>query len=143
MNNMAVFEHTHNIRVRYAETDQMGIVWNGNYNVYFEVGRTELMRHFGLQYRNLEKHGYILPLRETYSKYLSPAYYDDELVIKTEFDWNNSAVIKFVYTILREDTVIATGYTTHMFVTLDSRRPVKPPKLFVDALNEAIDKEQL
>lgn len=140
---MKVFQHINHIRVRYAETDQMGIVWNGNYNVYFETGRTELMRRYGLQYRELEKHGYILPLRETYAKYLSPSYYDDELIVKTEFEWNNSAMIKFVYTILREDTVIATGYTTHMFVTSDSRKPVKPPKIFVDALNEAIKKEQI
>lgn len=140
---MAILKHEHKIRVRYAETDQMGIVWNGNYNVYFEIGRTELMRRFGLRYRELEHSGYILPLSESYSKFLKPAYYDDELIIQTELEWNNSAALKFVYTIFCEKTVIATGYTTHMFVTTEKRVPVKPPKIFTTAIEEIIKKEKI
>lgn len=140
---MAILKHNHKIRVRYAETDQMGIVWNGNYNVYFEIGRTELMRRFGLRYRELEQSGYILPLADSYSKFITPAYYDDELVIQTELNWENRAILKFIYTIFRENSVIAEGYTSHMFVTTSTRVPVKPPKIFVDALNEVIAKENL
>lgn len=140
---MKTLVHKHKIRVRYAETDQMGIVWNGNYNVYFEIGRTELMRHFGLRYRELERAGYILPLAESYSKFIKPAYYDDELFIQTELEWNNNAALKFVYTIFREESVIAQGYTTHMFVTTEKRIPVKPPKVFTEAIEVIINKENI
>lgn len=136
---MSILKHNHVIRVRYAETDQMGIVWNGNYSVYFEIGRTELMREYGIQYRELEEEGYILPLADLYSKFIKPAHYDDVLTIRTELEWNNSAALKFVYTILREDTVIAEGYTTHMFVKSDTRVPVKPPKIFKDSIKTVIE----
>ena len=83
------FEHTTNIRVRYADTDKMGIVYNAEYLVYFEVGRAELMRHYGLPYTKFEEDGYLLPLVESYVQYFSPAHYDDLLQV--------NAILKFEY----------------------------------------------
>ena len=72
------------VRVRYAETDQMNVVYHGNYAQYFEVARAEGIRSIGLTYREIEAHGYLMPLVELHTKYLRPAHYDDLLTIKTE-----------------------------------------------------------
>jgi acyl-CoA thioester hydrolase len=126
--------HSAYARVRYADTDRMGYLYNGNYLAFFEVGRTEIMRAKGLKYRDLEDAGYLLPLRDAYARYLSPAYYDDYLEIRTHLIYSGGAIIKFDYEIYRDDEKISEGYTTHMFVTKDSRRTVKPPKIFLDSL---------
>lgn len=126
--------HSSFARVRYADTDRMGYLYNGNYLAFFEVGRTEIMRAKGLKYRDLEDAGYLLPLRDAYAKYLSPAFYDDYLEIRTYLNYNGGAIIKFDYEIFRDSDKISEGYTTHMFVTRDSRRTVKPPKIFLDSL---------
>ncbi|MDX9790159.1 MAG: thioesterase family protein [Candidatus Kapaibacterium sp.] len=121
-------------RVRYADTDRMGYLYNGNYFAFFEVGRTEVMRSQGLKYKDLEEAGYLLPLRDAYSRYLSPAFYDDYLEIRTHLQYSGEAIIKFEYEIFRDDEKIAEGYTNHMFVAKESRRTVKPPKIFLDSL---------
>ena len=127
--------HSAFARVRYADTDRMGYLYNGNYLAFFEVGRTEIMRVKGLKYLDLEDAGYLLPLRDAYAKYLSPAYYDDVLEIRTHLNYTGGAILKFEYEILRDDIKIAEGFTTHMFVTRDSRKTVKPPKIFLDSLS--------
>jgi acyl-CoA thioester hydrolase len=129
------FSHSAFARVRYADTDRMGYLYNGNYLAFFEVGRTEIMRVKGLKYLELEDAGYLLPLRDAYAKYLSPAYYDDVLEIKTHLNYTGGAILKFEYEILRDNEKIAEGFTTHMFVTRDSRKTVKPPKIFLDSLS--------
>lgn len=127
--------HSAITRVRYADTDRMGYLYNGNYFAFFEVGRNELFRKQGFKYIQLEEAGYLLPLRDAYAKYLSPAFYDDVLEIKTQLNYNGGAILKFEYEILRDDIKIAEGFTTHMFVTRDSRKTVKPPKIFLDSLS--------
>lgn len=127
--------HSAFLRVRYADTDRMGYLYNGNYFAFFEVGRTEIMRIRGLKYKELEDAGYLLPLRDAYAKYLTPAYYDDYLEIKTTLNYTGGAIIKFNYEIYREDEKIAEGYTSHMFVTRESRKTVKPPKIFLESLS--------
>ena len=122
------------IRVRYAETDKMGVVYNGEYLTYLEVGRTELMRSKGLPYTEFEKAGYILPLIESYIKYHESAFYDDLLTVRASLSTERKAVVKFEYNILRDNTTIATGYTVHSFVKSETGRPVKPPKIFTDTL---------
>lgn len=126
--------HSAFARVRYADTDRMGYLYNGNYFTFFEVGRTEIMRQKGLKYVELEDAGYILPLCDAYAKYIMPAFYDDYLEIRTVLNYNGGAILKFEYTILRDNVKIAEGYTTHIFVTRDSRKTVKPPKIFLDSL---------
>ncbi len=124
------------IRVRYADTDKMGYLYNGNYFAYFEVGRTELMRKYGMIYKELEDSGYILPLIDTYAKYIKPAYYDDLLTVEAILNYENGAVIQFDYNILRDDTIITQGFTRHIFVTVGKRIPVKPPKIFMEVINK-------
>jgi acyl-CoA thioester hydrolase len=78
-----MFESTTNVRVRYAETDQMNVVYHGNYAQYFEVGRAEGIRSLGFTYKDMEAMGVVMPIVELHSKYLRPAHYDDLLTIKT------------------------------------------------------------
>lgn len=112
---------TTELRVRYAETDQMHIVYYANYFVWFEIGRVELLRSMGLSYSQLEtEHHCILPVAETTCRYRSPARYDDEIQIETRPVLLRGPVIKFGYRILRkaaegeEPTLLAEGETTHV-----------------------------
>ena len=94
---------TTEVRVRYAETDQMGIVYYANYLVWFEIGRVELLRSLGLAYSQLEKdHQCILPVVEASCRYRSPARYDDQILIETRPSLLRSSVLKFAYRILRK-----------------------------------------
>ena len=109
------------IRVRYAETDQMGIVYYANYYVWFEIGRVELLRSVGLAYSQLEtEHRCILPVVESSCRYRSPARYDDEILIETRPVMLRQSVIKFAYRVLRKDpdgaepTLLAEGETVHV-----------------------------
>jgi acyl-CoA thioester hydrolase len=126
--------HRHEIRVRYADTDKMGIVYNGSYFTYFEVGRTELMRNCGLPYTEFEREGYLLPLTETKAEFKSSAFYDDLLTVEAILMVRYSPVVRFDYNIFRGDTTIAIGYTTHSFVNATSRKPVRPPEMFYKAV---------
>ncbi len=126
--------NTYQIRVRYADTDRMGFVNNGRYLTYFEIGRSELMRHHGLPYTEFEKRGFYLPLTESRVFYKNPAFYDDLLDIKTILKLELKATVRFDYNIFRSDTTIAKGYTVHVFMNRESRRPIKPPAIFREAL---------
>lgn len=133
-----MLSHTTSIRVRYADTDKMQFVYNGKYLEYFEVGRTELLREHGLPYRNIEKEGYQLPLIETGIKYKHPAHYDDVLLVRAIVRELYSAKVHIEYEVRREsdDSLIATGFTTHMFIKEDSKKPTKPPLIYINALKK-------
>jgi acyl-CoA thioester hydrolase len=118
-------------RVRYADTDTMHYMYNGQYLTLFEIGRTELLRSVGLPYAEMEKSGFLLPVMEAHVQYLSPAFYDDELSIETTFQWERSASITMHYRILRGLEVLALGSTKHCFVDAVKRSPVRPPAFFV------------
>lgn len=124
------------IRVRYADTDKMQFVYNGKYLEYFEVGRTELLRARGLPYSTLEKNGYQLPLIEAGLKYKKPAVYDDLLEVEATVRELYSAKVHIEYIVKNADTqdLICEGFTTHMFIKADTKRPAKPPKIYIDAL---------
>jgi acyl-CoA thioester hydrolase len=128
--------HCAALRVRYADTDKMQIVYNGTYLTYFEVGRTELLRACGLPYSQLERDGYLLPVLEAAVQYKSPAYYDDVLYIYTSYIIKRAATIRLDYVIKRGETEIATGYTLHSFVDAKSMKPVRPPAVFFEAIAE-------
>lgn len=128
------------VRVRYAETDKMGFVYNGMYFTYFEVGRTEMMRKAGLPYTELEKSGYQLPLVSAHIDFKSPAFYDDELQIVAQLKFERSATMKINYNIFRDNSTIAEGYTVHSFINAVTKKPVRPPKIFIDALESAVNK---
>jgi acyl-CoA thioester hydrolase len=138
---------TTEVRVRYAETDQMGIVYYANYLVWFEIGRVELMRSLGLAYSQLEtQHQCILPVIEASCRYRSPARYDDEILIETRPSLLRGSVIKFAYRILRkapegqEPAVLAEGETVH--VVCDDQLKRKPlPEAYAAALRTAMAEE--
>jgi len=124
---------TTQVRVRYAETDQMGIVYYANYLVWFELGRVELLRSLGLAYSQLEKeHECILPVVEASCRYRSPAHYDDEILIETQPAMLRGSVLKFAYRILRKGndglapTLLAEGETTHVVCDDQLRRKALP-----------------
>lgn len=125
-----------NVRIRYAETDKMGVVYNSNYFIFFEVGRVELMRSYGMKYSDLEKEGYYLPLVESYAKYINSAYYDDVLDIEVELNWDFKPIMKFEYKIFRGEELITTGFTSHCFMKIETMKPVRPPKVFIDAVTK-------
>lgn len=138
-----MLKHTTSIRVRYADTDKMQFVYNGKYLEYFEVGRTELLRSCGLAYSEVENHGYQLPLLEAGLKYHSPGRYDDILLIEASVKELYSAKVHIEYKITKEGTceLIAEGFTTHIFIRTDTKKAVRPPKVYVDALKPYFDKD--
>lgn len=113
------------IRVRYAETDAMGVVHHANYLVWFELGRSELCRTKGFSYREMERDGALLVVAEAYCRYKSPAFYDDELTIRTKVAELKSRTMRFVYEVFRESdqTLLAEGETTH--VVTDANKKVR------------------
>lgn len=118
-----MFTHQIQIRVRYAETDQMGYVYYGNYATYYEVARVESLRSLGLTYKEMEEGGIMLPVVENLSKYKYPAQYDDLLTIKTHVKELPSTKIIFNYDIFNEqDLLINTGQTVLVFVDKQTRK---------------------
>ncbi len=132
------------VRVRFADTDQMGIVYNGKYLEYFEVGRTEMLRINGLAYAEVEKRGYQLPLLEAHVKYVSPARYDDVLVIEAIVKNYPAFRIHIDYKIFHRDNelLITEGYTKHVFMSKETLKPVRPPKFFTDVIEQFYHKKE-
>lgn len=131
-----MLDFTTEIRVRYADTDQMQFVYNGKYPEYFEVGRTEMMRSIGLPYRTLEIHGFMLPVLEVSVKYKNPAHYDDLLFIHAFVPEIPTLKVHIEYTVHRtEDKIlVAEGFTEHVFMKKENKRAVRPPKFFINAI---------
>lgn len=132
---MKEHSHTTSIRVRYADTDKMSIVYNGNYFTYFEIGRTELLRSMGLAYSRLEKLGIQFPVIEAHIEYKLPALYDDILNITTTCSLKRALLLHIDYQITKEDTLLTTGYTVHPFINIQTGKPVRPPSFFLDIWN--------
>ncbi len=123
------------VRVRYAEVDRSGFVYNGNYAQYYEMARTGAMRDLGYDYKDMEdKYGIVMPLREQYSRFLKPALYDDELEIVTTVPELPTANIKFNYQIFKGNMLIHEGYSQLVFLNMETYKPIRAPQWFVDAL---------
>jgi len=118
------------IRVRYAETDQMGVAYYANYLIWFEVGRTELCRNKGFRYKDLEELGYRLVVTEVYCKYRNSARYDEIVTVRTHLKEINKRRITFGYQILRKDgeELIAEGETRHICVDSNGKTKSLPEK---------------
>jgi acyl-CoA thioester hydrolase len=123
------------VRVRYAETDQMGVVYHANYLVWMEVGRVEYWRALGLRYRDMERDdGILLAVAEVQCRYRAPAHYDEEIVIRTRVTEVNARLIRFEYELVNaEGRSIATAFTKHVFCGRD-RRPRRLPEKYHAAL---------
>ena len=125
------------LRVRYGETDQMGYCYYGNYAQYFEVGRVETLRNCGMNYKTLEDQGIMLPVSEYSSKYIAPAFYDDELTIKTTITEISGARIYFNYEIVNsKNKLISTAQTILVFVNKTDMRPIQAPDSFIQLLDK-------
>jgi acyl-CoA thioester hydrolase len=119
------------VRVRYAETDQMGVVYHSNYLVWFEIGRVELIRSMGLDYKRMEaEEGCGIAVVDVHVRYRAPARYDDELVVRTRLLAARGAVIRFGYKVLRveDDVLLCEGETVHVVVDKEMKKRSLPPK---------------
>jgi acyl-CoA thioester hydrolase len=123
------------LRVRYADTDRMGIVYYGSYPVYFEVARSEFMREKGFSYRKLEEMGYFLVVAGMEVRYVNSALYDDLLLVRTSVSEIQSRGVTFNYTVLRDDSTIAVGKTRHICVSAD-KKPRRIPPFLAEILKD-------
>jgi acyl-CoA thioester hydrolase len=119
------------VRVRYAETDQMGVVYHANYLIWFEVGRVEFIRQLGLDYKSMEREeGCGIAVVDAHVRYRLPARYDDELIVRTQLEAARGAVIRFGYKIVRaaDGVLLCEGETVHVVVGADMKKRALPQK---------------
>jgi acyl-CoA thioester hydrolase len=130
-----MFKAKTQLRVRYAETDQMGYVYYGNYAMYFEVARVEAMRSVGFSYKEMEEDGILMPVLESYISYLKPGKYDELLSIHTQIQELPGVKIRFDYQISNEaGEQLTRGWTTLAFLKKDNHQPTRPPKKLMEVL---------
>jgi len=136
--------HETEIRVRYAETDQMGIVHHANYLIWFEAGRSELCRSRGFSYKEMEDDDALMVVAESYLRYKSPAYYEDVLLIRTKVAEVRSRSIRFVYEVYRaeDDELLAEGETLHL-VTDTNKKVRQIPERYKQILLSGEDQQEL
>jgi acyl-CoA thioester hydrolase len=133
-----MIKHETEIRVRYADTDQMRFVYYGKFFEYFEQGRSDLLRSVGLPYKEIEAMGLILPVIEAHAEYRKAAHYDDLLTIVTFLREKPVARVRIDYEVRRagEPELLAQGYTIHTFVTAATGKPTRAPAQFQEAIEE-------
>ena len=137
-NHSTVIAESH-IRVRYAETDQMGVVYHSNYFIWFEIGRVELMRQLGFPYRDIEQNdGLFIAVADARCRYKAPARYDDEVIVRTHLKNVRESLVKFGYEVVRagDGTLLAEGETTHI-VTDKKMKPARLPEKYLQAFRAA------
>lgn len=136
-----MFDFTTSIRVRYADTDQMGYVYYGNYARYFEIGRVEALRSIGISYKDLEASGVMMPVLENYSKYIKPALYDDLIQIRVMIKEKPGVRIRFDYEITNEQReLIHFGHTVLVFVSIETRKVVSFPETVWQGIQQFFEK---
>ena len=127
--------HQVEIRVRYSETDQMQVVYHGNYAQYFEIGRVEWLRNKGISYKWMEKNGIMLPVVSLTMNYKKPARYDELLTLKTILKSRTTVKIEFEYELYNEkQELLTTGSSILVFVDMKTGRPMAPPAYILDVL---------
>jgi acyl-CoA thioester hydrolase len=134
--------HETRLRVRYAETDQMGVVYHSNHLIWFEVGRVELLREMGFSYRNMERdEGRFIAVAEVQCRYKAPVYYDEEVVVRTRLKAVRKSVVVFSYELVRAENriLLAEGETTHV-VTDATMNVAALPDKYLTAFRAAMAK---
>jgi acyl-CoA thioester hydrolase len=125
--------HQTQIRVRYSETDQMRVVYHGNYAQYFEIGRVEWLRNKGISYKWMEDNGIMLPVVSLTMNYKKPARYDELLTLKTILKNRTSVKIEFDYELYNEsEELLTTGNSILVFVDMKTGRPMAPPQYILE-----------
>lgn len=128
--------HQTQIRVRYSETDQMRVVYHGNYAQYFEIGRVEWLRNKGISYKWMEENGIMLPVVSLTMNYKKPARYDELLTLKTILKNRTTVKIEFDYELYNEsDELLTTGNSILVFVDMKTGKPISPPEYIASILN--------
>lgn len=137
-----MIKHTTDIRIRYADTDQMKFAYYGKFFEYFEQGRSDMLRSIGLPYTRVEEMGLFLPVIEAHASYKKAARYDDLLHVVTILRDTPVARVRLDYEVYKEGEkdLLAEGYTIHTFVNAQSGKPTRAPAQFVEAIEKAIDK---
>ncbi len=124
-------------RVRYSETDQMGIVYHGNYPQYLEMGRVEWLRALGISYKSMEENGILLPVISLQINFKKSAVYDDLITVKTILTKTPKARIEFDYVIYRNsDEILATANTVLAFMDKETKRPLRCPNYILEKLGK-------
>jgi acyl-CoA thioester hydrolase len=134
--------HETRLRVRYAETDQMGVVYHSNHLIWFEVGRVELLREMGFSYRDMERdEGRFIAVAEVQCRYKAPVYYDEEIVVRTRLKAVRKSVVVFSYELVRAENrmLLAEGETTHV-VTDATMNVAALPAKYLAAFRAAMAK---
>lgn len=127
--------HKIKIRIRYGETDQMGVVYHGNYAQYLEMGRIEWLRSLGISYRKMEEDGIMLPVISLSLNFKKSARYDDVVNVKTQLNKMPTAKIEFDYEITNEHgEILTTANTVLVFIDMKTNKPTRPPKFILDKL---------
>ena len=130
-----MFEYKSLVKVRYAETDQMGVVYHGNYAIYLELARIEWLNQLGVSYKNMEKNGVMLPVYEMNFSFLKSAYFDDTLTIETSLQEMPRARIVFNYQIFNQsEELLSKASTTLVFVNMKTNRPMRCPDYILEKL---------
>lgn len=125
------------IRVRYGETDQMGVVYHGNYALYLEMGRIEWLRKLGISYKLMEEEGVMLPVVSLNINYKKSACYDDIITVKTQLRNKPTAKIEFDYEVTNEAGEILTlASTTLVFIDMKTNKPTRAPEYILEAINK-------
>lgn len=129
------------IRVRYADTDQMKMVYHSKYFEYFEQGRSDLLREIGLPYPKIEEMGYYLPVIEAHAKFLKSARYDELVSVRTVLHEEPSVRITIEYAVINTESeeLLVVGYTKHGFISSQSGKPVRAPRIFLDMVRGRLD----
>lgn len=123
-------------RVRYGETDQMGVVYHGNYAQYLEMGRVEWLRSMGFSYKGMEENGIMLPVFSLFINYKKPALYDDLITVETILKKRPSVKIEFDYKILNEaQEVLIEAHTVLAFIDMKTKRPIKCPEYLLNKID--------
>ncbi|NWF50115.1 MAG: acyl-CoA thioesterase [Ignavibacteriaceae bacterium] len=130
--------HKTELRVRYADTDQMHFAYNGKFFEYFEVGRTEMMRENNLTYKMIEKSGYQMPVVEVFIKYKNPAYYDELIEIETRVEKLPELKVHIDHIIRSKErgVEICQGYVELVFINPQTKKPIRPPEFFYRAIKK-------
>ena len=137
-----MFTTTTTYRVRYSDTDQMGVVYYGNYARFYEIGRSEMIRDLGYTYKELEQTGVYMPVATVQASYRKPLYYDELITIETTLKKMPQARMVFYHTIYNENKeVVHTAEVTLVFLDGESNRPVRVPEYMIRALAQMTDLE--
>ena len=135
-----MFTHSTKLRVRYAETDQMGYMYYGNYAQFYEVGRVEMLRSLGMTYRSMEESGIMMPVLDLKCKFIKPALYDEEITVKVVMAKMPSVRIHFAYELFNESQeLINLGETTLVFIDIKRNKPCLPGTDFLNRLQQFFD----